>query len=51
MGKKKEPKRSNPVAKYGRKFNKAAVHVDKKKEQKKRGHECTRCVWNLESEA
>lgn len=27
----------NPVAKYSRKYNKAQVHKDKKKEQKKRG--------------
>ena len=35
--KKKSIKRSNPVAKYARKFNRASTHVDRKKESKKRG--------------
>ena len=30
-------RKNNPVAKYARKFNKSAVHVDRKKEYKKRG--------------
>ena len=34
---KKSIKRSNPVAKYARKFNRAATHMDRKKEVKKRG--------------
>jgi len=37
MAKKKIITRSNPVAKYARKFNRAATHVDKKKESKKYG--------------
>jgi len=36
--KKKSIKRSNPVAKYARKFNRAATHIDRKKEARKRGH-------------
>ena len=30
-------KKSNPVAKYARKYNVAAVHIDRKKEAKKTG--------------
>lgn len=37
MKKKQSVSRSNPVAKYARKFNRASTHVDKKKEAKKYG--------------
>ena len=35
----KRIKKSNPVAKNARKYNKAAVMIDRKREIKKRGHE------------
>ena len=31
----KKTKTNNPVAKHARKFNKAHVHIDRKKEEKK----------------
>ena len=33
----KESKTNNLVAKHSRKFNRASVHIDRKKEMKKRG--------------
>lgn len=49
---------TNPVAKNLRKFNKAIVMIDRKKEAKKRGkytdirqNDEKRCIWNLENEA
>jgi len=38
MAKKATIVRTNPVAKYARKFNRASTHIDKKKEAKKRGY-------------
>lgn len=35
----KRIKTSNPVAKNARKYNKAAVMIDRKREMKKRGYE------------
>lgn len=34
----KKEKTNNLVAKHSRKFNRASVHIDRKKEEKKRGH-------------
>jgi hypothetical protein len=42
--------RNNPVAKYARKFNKAVVMKDRKKEQKKTSARKNACVWDLEKE-
>jgi hypothetical protein len=36
--KKKQSKTNNLVAKHSRKFNRASVHVDRKKEVKKKGY-------------
>ena len=36
--KSKKPNTRNYVAKYAREFNRAVVHVDRKKEAKKKGH-------------
>lgn len=30
--------KNNPVAKFSRKFNRASIHIDRKKETKKRGY-------------
>lgn len=40
MNKKRQRRRSNPVAKNLNKFNKPAVMIDRKKETKKRGVVC-----------
>lgn len=37
MSKKTSVTRSNPVAKYASKVNRAATHMDRKKESKKQG--------------
>lgn len=43
--------RSNPVAKYAKRFNKAAVFKDRKREQKKyKARGKNKCVWDLENE-
>lgn len=42
--------KGNPVAKYSRKFNKAAVHTDRKKEERKRKSRKNICIWDLENE-
>jgi hypothetical protein len=45
----KQPK-NNPVAKWGRRFNRATVMVDRKKKQKKNKARGNVCVWDLEKE-